>query len=45
MSWRKVATGSGSTDVEITDNDVSDATEKRIALCALLNPSLPEESM
>ena len=37
MSWRKLATGSGSTGVIIADNDVSGAMENMIALCALLN--------
>jgi hypothetical protein len=45
MSWRKLAAGSGSTGGVIGDNDVSGATENMIALCALLNPSLPDESM
>ena len=45
MSWRKLAAGSGSTDVEIAGSDVNGATENRIALGALLNPSLPDESM
>ncbi len=40
MSWRKLAAGSGSTDVEIAGNDVNGATENRIALGALLNPSM-----
>ena len=44
MSWRKLATGSGSTDVEMAGNDVSGATENKIALCALLNPSLADGS-
>jgi hypothetical protein len=38
-------TGSGSTGVVITDNDVSGAMKNMIALCALLNPSLPDETM
>jgi hypothetical protein len=45
MSWRKLATGSGSTCVVIVDNDVSGAIENMIALCALLSPSLPDESV
>jgi hypothetical protein len=43
MSWRKLAAGSASTGGVIAD--VSGAMENTIALCALLNPSLPDESM
>jgi hypothetical protein len=39
MSWRKLATGSGSTGVTIADNDVSGAMENMIARSALLNRS------
>ena len=45
MGSRKLATGSESTGGVIADNDVSGAMENMIALCALLNPSLPDESM
>jgi len=39
MSWRKLATGSGSTGVIIADSDVSGAMENMIARSALLNRS------
>ena len=45
MRWRKLVTGSGSAGVVIADNDVSGAMENMIALCVLLNPSLPDEPM
>ena len=39
MSWRKLATGSGSTGVINADSDVSGAIENMIARSALLNRS------
>ncbi len=39
MSWRKLATGSGSTGVIIADSDVSGAMENMIARSAFLNRS------
>ena len=45
MSWPKLATGSGSTDAVISDNDRSGATEYVTALCASLNVSLAGASV
>jgi hypothetical protein len=45
MGSRRLATGSGSTGGVIGDNDVNGVVENMIALCALLNPSLPDASM
>src|SRR5262245_52183450 len=39
MSWRKLATGSGSTGVTTADSDVRGAMENMIARSALLNRS------
>src|SRR5262245_3972507 len=39
MSWRKLATGSGSTGVTTADSDVRGAMENMIARSALLNVS------
>jgi hypothetical protein len=39
MSWRKLATGSGSTGVTIADSDVSGEMENMIARSAILNVS------
>jgi hypothetical protein len=39
MSWRKLATGSGSIGVTTADRDVNGAMENMIARSALLNVS------
>ena len=45
MSWWKLAAGSGSTGVVISDNDRTGATENVTAVCASLNLSLAGASI